>query len=565
MKKTFNILIFVVVVIFLILFVIYFFPLLSSSSWNSDLNNGLVSYYNFEGGSGTLITDSLNRYNMTSNSSSWVAGKIGTHSMNFLSNEFARTTSNVTQISGTNVTIGGWVKIKNSNSAGGGIFKFGHNDNDGAENNCMIVLDLDALGSWYADCPNTITSGTNATLDIDKWVFMILEYNIGTNNLSVYRNNDLIASLTTSVDPSVGEFQIAKSSQNIFQNGQMDEIGVWNRTLNSTEKSNLYNNGLGITYNNLFYSNPNTILNSPADKNISSSISVTYNASANMSNFAFIKNISLYTNSTGTWHNNQTINVSSTLNSFQRHNQLMNQNALENLGNWGRGMLIEINQNITLNIVTINTTNNASKIGIFYLNQSSYANATISNGNATFNIPLYEGQAYYISALVQRRSVFNNSGVALPISNTFINWTKGVDTQVWSNDTSIREIIGITVSQGNTSVTQTFTSIIPSGNTTWNVESCSSENICGFASNNFTLTLSSCVYTSGNWSISLSDNCYLNTETDIYPNSLIITGASGSLTINKTITMKSLYFTPSDFNGDAYLIQTTNGAVVRKP
>ncbi|MEK6882332.1 MAG: hypothetical protein AABY22_22120, partial [Nanoarchaeota archaeon] len=87
--------------------------LVSAAFTPSYLDNNLVSYYDFETGSGTTVVDSLNLHNMTSNSSTWVTGKVGNYGMNFSASnsELARTTSNVTQIQNTSYTINGWVKL----------------------------------------------------------------------------------------------------------------------------------------------------------------------------------------------------------------------------------------------------------------------------------------------------------------------------------------------------------------------------------------------------------------------------------------------------------------------
>jgi len=47
--------------------------------------------------------------------------------------------------------------------------------------------------------------------------------------------------------------------------GMLDEVGWWNRTLTTDEITNLYNGGTGITYTNIFTTNPTISLLSPID------------------------------------------------------------------------------------------------------------------------------------------------------------------------------------------------------------------------------------------------------------------------------------------------------------
>lgn len=76
----------------------------------------------------------------------------------------------------------------------------------------------------------------------------------------------------------------------------------------------------------------------------------------------------------------------------------------------------------------------------------------------------------------------------------------------------------------------------------------------------------SCTYVSGDWAITLEDNCTLVT-TDIHPNNITITGAAGTLTIPSgvVITAKNIAFTPDDFDGDARFVIEIGGRRIIKP
>ena len=78
-------------------------------------------------------------------------------------------------------------------------------------------------------------------------------YNIVTTNqsgtLTFYINGSVEGTLPATL-PYLNPFVSLGAAQNGTElyNGQLDEIGVWNRALSPTEVSELYNGGMGITY-----------------------------------------------------------------------------------------------------------------------------------------------------------------------------------------------------------------------------------------------------------------------------------------------------------------------------
>ena len=67
---------------------------------------------------------------------------------------------------------------------------------------------------------------------------------------------------------------------------------------------------------------------------------------------------------------------------------------------------------------------------------------------------------------------------------------------------------------------------------------------------------------SSDWIINISDNCILNTITDLTnAYKLIVIGDDGKLTINTTISAGEVHYTPDDFDGGYTIETTTNGRV----
>ena len=93
---------------------------------------------------------------------------------------------------------------------------------------------------------------SNVTVPINTWTLVTVVYN-GSGNVSFYKNGvfdvSKVASWTESAGTSltnIGSYVKA----NHFFDGIIDEIGAWNRALDSTELTELYNSGVGKQYPN---------------------------------------------------------------------------------------------------------------------------------------------------------------------------------------------------------------------------------------------------------------------------------------------------------------------------
>ena len=123
-----------------------------------------------------------------------------------------------------------------------------------------------------------LSSSTNLSTDgsFEHWVFT---YDASTNNKSIYFNGSLDSDDISSADTSaIGEFIIGDWLGTVDETfeGRLDEIGIWNRSLSSSEVSQLYNSGVGLSF-----PFPETdllvTLNSPLNNTIISS-NVTFNS-----------------------------------------------------------------------------------------------------------------------------------------------------------------------------------------------------------------------------------------------------------------------------------------------
>jgi hypothetical protein len=242
----------------------------SNQSGGSNLTgsistNGLVAYYQFEGNYSD-ISGNGNNGNCTNcpvmNSSNGIIGNGSDFNANtnkVITVNNARTNFNMTN---RNISISVWFyKKANTN---GGIVSKGTSD---ASGNWDFLLNFDASGNLYW---NT-NSFTNPSLN--QWHHVVF-INNGTNSYG-YLNGALLASsfagsvISNNIDTLlIGNYH----NNNLAMKGMIDELLIYNRTLNASEVVDLYHigsqysekvlsmnfNSNGLNYLNLNYSNRST-------------------------------------------------------------------------------------------------------------------------------------------------------------------------------------------------------------------------------------------------------------------------------------------------------------------
>ncbi|RMD52238.1 LamG domain-containing protein [Candidatus Parcubacteria bacterium] len=101
----------------------------------------------------------------------------------------------------------------------------------------------------------TVTATSLGTPTTGTWYFIVCEYDATAQTISIQVNNGTIDSTshTAGVYDSTARFEIGSyggAGGNLF-NGTAGLCAKWNRTLTSTERAQLYNNGEGLTYDQL--------------------------------------------------------------------------------------------------------------------------------------------------------------------------------------------------------------------------------------------------------------------------------------------------------------------------
>jgi hypothetical protein len=208
--------------------------------------SGLVGYWNFDEGSGTIAKDtSGNGNNGTLPSSFWTNGKIG----NALLNSTAGTYASITQKSILNpvpvgLSVGAWVNMTNFSSTWQTIIEGSGNLNFGTG----YYLGFDPsgnLGLRVGDGYYRIVSVSSSTMPLNNWTHIFGTINSSTINL--YINGTLANSLPSNLISvsyeaypiAIGTLSYGLGSYRL--SGSIDDVRVYNRALSASEISALYN------------------------------------------------------------------------------------------------------------------------------------------------------------------------------------------------------------------------------------------------------------------------------------------------------------------------------------
>lgn len=414
------------------------------ATWTASLNVGLKAYWAFNETSGTTVLDSTFTGNngLTVNSPVFNTGKIG-NALDFLntSTQFVNFTNNPLFNNDTQ-SISFWAKPTWESNATTTFYFF---DSGGVATGPSQYLMFFAGANPVFNriqifAGNTQIIGLNQTHINSFWLedtFMNFVITMDTSgNNRFYSNGTLINSTTipwTKSDPDF--FRIgASSGLAFFLNGTIDEFGIWNRTLSQQEVTQIYNNGIGITFTTIF---PIEItLNSP-DNDVTNVEQLTqFNVSV-ISNSAFdIKNVTIFIdgveNQTNTSQVNGTYFFNVTL-PFGSHNWSITayNDNIEKLDSFVRD--ININE-IIVNSVTFSDSTIEGSSEVFSLNFSkssifqvsivdliyngtrhntiftTIGEDTISNVTITIpNFPVDSNISFFWSILLDDNSITNTS------------------------------------------------------------------------------------------------------------------------------------------------------------
>jgi hypothetical protein len=220
-----------------------------------SLLTNLVAYYNMEGNSTDVVaaqngTDTAITYSSANGKINQGAGMNGTSSYIYLPDSAK---------GGNSMALSMWFYLTSSSYAGDNLYSesldayFNIFVNGGG----VIGMNQQTTGATYA----SFTSAGGLFTD-HQWVHVVAQYDSVTGYLSVYVNNVQVINVFRGGNQVYGNGAPNQANDNCigvyayfngtlfggFFPGNIDEVGIWNRALSSSEITQLYNSGSGLTY-----------------------------------------------------------------------------------------------------------------------------------------------------------------------------------------------------------------------------------------------------------------------------------------------------------------------------
>jgi len=259
-----------------------------------SLGQNLTAYWKFDETSGTTAKDSFNGHDYTTinghqNSSglinyAYTPDTEGGNSSVNLYGQSAMTYNVWIKRIGTFVSNGEIIRTSLANGNNGLLLMSTTNEAGAVNNLSFATFDsTDYHSNWYTDA-----------LTLNSWY--MLTFIINSSNAYGYVNGVLknVSALDNFIfaDRKIAFFTNPPYFNAYLTNASVDEMGMWNRTLNQTEITQLYNSGTGLTY----APNNDITLNYPSNNQlIVSSSSTLFNCS--ITNAAYtVSNITLFIN-----------------------------------------------------------------------------------------------------------------------------------------------------------------------------------------------------------------------------------------------------------------------------
>ena len=420
------------------------------ATWSDSLSDGMVAYWNFDEGTGTLANDSIatpQYYNLSVTGNNWLTDGISNDAYFPNADESANTKLNLSNIgagaNNANATINFWINVTaNWTGSDGALIRYG-----GISANGEFIVDYTSAGD--EDEITVATYTNNAKIyrhDIghNQWNMITLTWNSSDANMYVNGtlvNNTELNGATFQFDPDEFLFLFSsESAANKLDHIIMDEIAVWNRSLNSTDIIDLYDSGTGT-----FFAGIDTLtLNNPPDNNETSETSIAFNCSASSNDG--IQNISLIIdgiiNSTEVFDGLIDAEFNLTVNNFSFGSHDWTCNATNNDSEIITATERSFTTGIITNLETFNNSAFETDIEEFIINLSTDGSQTL-----TANL-IYNNTAYSATKTGTSTEVLFSRSINVPILNTAtnhsFNWEITAGSDIFNISTNNGQLDNIT-------------------------------------------------------------------------------------------------------------------------
>jgi len=218
---------------------------------------GLVGYWNFDEGTGSIAADaSGNNNNGTISGANWTAGKVG-NALSFNgTNSFVNAGSgasldDIPQQGGGGMTVAFWINPA-SNTSNFILSKGPHTNNSGAWEITKSSATNPARLSFFKEGAADFTADWNSVLTTGTWQHIVLAWDgtMALGGISVYKNGSLVTGGGSNGDGAAGNSDAANNlsigssdGTSGFLDAGLDEVRIYNRVLTAQEVIDIYNDG----------------------------------------------------------------------------------------------------------------------------------------------------------------------------------------------------------------------------------------------------------------------------------------------------------------------------------
>jgi hypothetical protein len=215
----------------------------------SSLLSGLLAYWDLN--TTSWLDSSGNGITLTGHSGVTLGTGIISGCALISSNGYLDNSSTNFNIGTANIAASAWIKPLSYGTGGNEDFAGSVLDirgNGSATEWLLIFTDVGTLRVFQ----NSISYETNATISLNTWTHIAISRSSGTT--SFYINGSLdgtfadTANFQSQIFTFGGPVDIPDDADYLHYDGNIDEVGVWNRALSGAEITSLYNAGAGRTY-----------------------------------------------------------------------------------------------------------------------------------------------------------------------------------------------------------------------------------------------------------------------------------------------------------------------------
>lgn len=224
--------------------------LAASSAWG-DLTTDLISYWKLDEASGNALDVHGSNELTDANTVGAATGKInGGRDFETGNNErFTHASNAGLQAGNSSWTFAGWIKFESLAARQAIVAK---NDGSTAAGSEYYLLWYEVPSRMtvisYSGSTTVLVSDTTA-LSTGTWYFVVAWKDHGANTLNIQVNNNTPTSGSiTGGNATATGFELGSANAAVYLDGVADEWGFWKRVLTPQERTDLYNSGSGLSY-----------------------------------------------------------------------------------------------------------------------------------------------------------------------------------------------------------------------------------------------------------------------------------------------------------------------------